>query len=292
MTHEDVSRRLRECYDQLPPKLRIAARFLIDHPMEVVLLSMRDQARRANVQPATMTRLAQWLGFSGFDELRGLYADAVRGKDDYFGSRSERFVARRESVGDEGLVKDQIDTIVGHLMRLKSSTTMKLLTAAADLLRSSSTIYALGIRSVFPVAFQIAYVQSYFADNVVLLEGPGFTGADRFQRAESDSVLLVVSLEPYAASVAAIAREAQERGIAIVAVTDSLVSPVGRIATVTIPVEKSSASFFDTITPAFVVGEILVALLAAHIGPEITSRIKATEMRLRKANTFLESGNI
>ena len=88
MVDSDVVRRLREAYDLLPPKLKVAAQFLIDSPTEVALLSMREQARLANVQPATMTRLALWLGFSGFDELRALYTDALRNDSGSFSSRS------------------------------------------------------------------------------------------------------------------------------------------------------------------------------------------------------------
>lgn len=288
--YETVMQRLHASFDELPPKLQTAARFLIDRPKEVALLSMREQARIANVQPATMLRLAQWLGFSGFDELRRLYADALRGDVGSFSSRSVTLVARQQAVGDAGLITDHVNTIVTYLGRLKSQTNVDLLIAAADCLKSASTIYTLGVRSVFPVAYQIAYVQSYFSDHVVLLDGPGSTGPDRFQHAASDSVLIVTSLEPYASSSIALAREAYDRGIKTVAITDSLMSPIGRIATVAIPVEKLSASFFDTITPAFVVGEILVALLAAHAGPGVTSRIRETETRYRQSNVFWSEG--
>ncbi len=52
--------------------------------------------KRAEVPPATMTRLAQRLGFDGFEPLRKLYADAVRGRADTFKDRAEGLLARRE----------------------------------------------------------------------------------------------------------------------------------------------------------------------------------------------------
>ena len=42
---------------------------------------MREQARQAGVQPATITRLAKRLGMDGYDEVRELYAAAVRDGD-------------------------------------------------------------------------------------------------------------------------------------------------------------------------------------------------------------------
>ena len=43
-------------FPDMPAQLRTAARYILDHPGDVALLSMREQARQAGVQPATMTR--------------------------------------------------------------------------------------------------------------------------------------------------------------------------------------------------------------------------------------------
>jgi len=67
-----------DAFDTLPPKLQLAARYILDRPDDVALLSMREQARHAGVPPATMTRLAQRLGLDGYDAVRALYAGAVR----------------------------------------------------------------------------------------------------------------------------------------------------------------------------------------------------------------------
>ena len=67
-----------EAFDILPPQLQTAARWMLDRPDDVALLSMREQARRAGVPAATMTRLAKRLGLEGYDQVRELYAGAVR----------------------------------------------------------------------------------------------------------------------------------------------------------------------------------------------------------------------
>ena len=288
MADQDVVQRLRASFDTLPPKLKIAARFLIDSPTEVALLSMREQARKANVQPATMTRLAQWLGFSGFDELRSHFANALRSDSGSFSSRSVKLLERRQTIGDVGLINDYVDTIASYIEHLKSPAVVEAMVAATACLRSASTIYTAGVRSAFPVAFQIAYVAGYFAENVVLLDGAGNTGADVFRRAGDQDVLLVTSVEPYANSIVSLAQDAKARGIRIVAITDSTISPVARIATVVITIQKLSPSFFDTMAPAFVTGEILVALLAAHAGLPGTARIEANEESLRAAGVFFK----
>jgi hypothetical protein len=41
--------RLKADFDTLPPQLKEAARWVIDHPDDVALLSLREQARRAGI---------------------------------------------------------------------------------------------------------------------------------------------------------------------------------------------------------------------------------------------------
>ncbi len=43
--------RLQESFYLLSPQLQTAARFVLGHPQDVAILSMREQARRAGVPP-------------------------------------------------------------------------------------------------------------------------------------------------------------------------------------------------------------------------------------------------
>jgi DNA-binding MurR/RpiR family transcriptional regulator len=286
MSSEIVLDRIRATVDQMSPQLQVAAKFLLDHPREVALLSMREQARGAGVQPATMTRLAKWLGFSGFEEIRGLYADAIRGNSGWFGTRAAQLVARQKQVGEAGLITLYVDTLTEHLSRLKSDEMVELIGKAGKILADASRIYCLGMRSAFPVAYQVAYVQSYLGEKTVLLDSPGGAGLDPVRRATSDAALFVVTVNPYARASVEIAEDAGRRGLKIVTVTDSELSPVARISDVVLTVGTGSPSFFDTIAPAFAIGEILVALIAARAGPDVPTAVREMETRLTQSGAF------
>ena len=53
-----VTDRIVAAFDSIPRQMQVAARYVLDYPEDVALLTMREQAKRANVPPATMTRLA------------------------------------------------------------------------------------------------------------------------------------------------------------------------------------------------------------------------------------------
>lgn len=90
MQANPLSDRIVEAFETLSGQLQLAARYVLEHPSDVALLSMREQARQAGVQPATMTRLAKHLGFSGYEDVRQLYADAMRGEGTGFAGKVGR----------------------------------------------------------------------------------------------------------------------------------------------------------------------------------------------------------
>ena len=74
MDHGPLTEQIIKTFDAMPAQLQAGARYVLDRPRDVALLSMREQARQAGVQPATMTRLAKHLGMDGYDDVRELYA--------------------------------------------------------------------------------------------------------------------------------------------------------------------------------------------------------------------------
>ena len=75
-------------FEDLTPRQQVGARYILDHPQDVALVSMRELSKRAGVPPATMTRLALRMGFDGFDDLRSLYADCLRRRSVGFADRA------------------------------------------------------------------------------------------------------------------------------------------------------------------------------------------------------------
>src|SRR5271167_1488104 len=72
MDHGPLADRIIKAFDTMSGQLQAGARYVLERPRDVALLSMREQARQAGVQPATMTRLAKHLGLDGYDRVREL----------------------------------------------------------------------------------------------------------------------------------------------------------------------------------------------------------------------------
>ena len=278
---------LKSGFDGLSPQLQEAARWVIDHPADVALLTTREQARRAGVAPATMTRLAQRIGLKGYDEIRKLYAEAVRRRPESFRARAEELLQRRDTEGDAALVHDVLSSLAHHLQALTSAESIERFTAAAKLIARAERVFCLGLRSSFAVAYIFHYVRSLFGASSVLVDGAGGTGVDLLRTIGSADVMLAISVKPYTRHTVHAARYSRARGVSIVAVTDSEMSPLAALAEETLIVRTETPSFFHTMAPAFAAVECLAALVAARRGSQTLAAIAASEKQLAAFDTFM-----
>ena len=278
-------------FDHMPAQLQAGARYVLDRPRDVALLSMREQARQAGVQPATMTRLAKRLGMDGYDDVRELYAAAVRGGDIGFAGKAGVQVVSQKLKGDKALAADMLKSIGKQIDLLATPAGLERLVAAARTLASARRIYCLGLRSSHSVAWHLHYVLTLVSDRSIHIDGIAATGADALARATNRDVLLVASVMPYTRQTIELAEYAVEQGITVVAITDSEVAPLAQIAQHTVIVPTDSPSFFHAMSPAFAVAEVLGAIIAGRGGNDALATLRHSDAHLAALNTHLKPRN-
>jgi DNA-binding MurR/RpiR family transcriptional regulator len=274
MDREELAGQIIDAFDTMSAQLRSAARYVLDQPHDVALLSMREQARHAGVQPATMTRLAQRLGLDGYEAVRDIHAAALRGGEVGFAGKAGIQVASQKLKGDHALVADILHSIASQVGHLGESASIDRLVAIAKVLSAARRVYCLGLRSSHAVAWHLHYILSLIGEKSVLLHGIGGTGGDALGHAGGGDVLLAASVLPYTRTAIELAEFAAGRGVPIIAVTDSEVAPLAQIADHLMVVPTASPSFFHTMTPAFIVSEILGALVAGQAGESAVEALR------------------
>ncbi|MET4328637.1 DNA-binding MurR/RpiR family transcriptional regulator [Bradyrhizobium sp. i1.15.2] len=282
-----VARAIKYRYELLPRQMKVAARWLLEHPTDVALLSMREQARRAGVSSATLTRLAQRLGFDGFDRLKEIFAETIRERPKGFAGHAEESLARRNDQGDAALIYDTIHALRARLGDLVRPPAIAALAAAADLLVEARHIFCLGLRSSFPAAYLMHYSGSLLGSPTILIDGMGGTANDALRSVGPADVLLAVTVSPYTRYTMQAAEFAVARGAKLVALTDSELSPIAKLSKIVITVGTETPSFVHAMTPAFAATECLIKLIATKRGSRALEALAANEADLAALATYV-----
>jgi DNA-binding MurR/RpiR family transcriptional regulator len=276
---------IRQRFSELSPALQQVARFVLEHPNEVVTASMRTVGARAGSPPATLVRFAQWLGYEGWPQLKAALArDMGLGSDEAYGQRARALVGR---AGDHDLIGE---TFAVHRRNLQA-TEQRLgdgLQAACTLLEQARSVHVAGFRASFPVAFSFVYVYRLLRASVHLVDGQGGTLEMQCRALEPGDAVMVVAFAPYSREALAVAEAARSAGCRIVALTDSPASPLALMADSTLLFSLGSPSFFPSITSAVALTEALVELLASRAGQGVVGRIEQAEEQLFASGAYVQ----
>ncbi len=283
----DVLRRIGETFDTLPTELRRAARWLADHPGEVALLSMRQQARHAGVSAPTMVRLARALGFADYASLRQPFQQRFAGGGGVdFGRRASLLQAAPAAARPDKLAGEIVDAQVADVQSVQILNAPDAIEGAVKAIASARRVGVLGVRSSFTIAYHFRYAYNLIAANSFLLDGLGGILLDQAESLERGDTLVAISQTPYSSPTVLALDVAKRRNATIVALTDSAVSPLARRATHTLLFRTESPSFFPSMIAPLALAELLLARLAARGGRKVLDRLAEVERRLSASHAY------
>ncbi|HJV60426.1 MAG TPA: MurR/RpiR family transcriptional regulator [Albitalea sp.] len=274
-----------ERFSTLSPKLQAAARFVVDHPNEVVIGSMRSLAERAGAQPATLVRLAQQLGYDGWPQLKAAFAAEMGLHREGYGERAKSLAARS---GSADLLGELLATQQRNLAASEAQNARSL-PEAARLLRRARAVHVAGFRASFPMAYALVYGQRLFRHSVHLVDGQGGGLEMQLRAIERGDALVVISFAPYSREALVAIEAAKAAGARIVALTDSSASPLALAADVAVLFAAESPSFFPSVAAAMAMAEALLELLVADAGKEVARRIDRAEQQLFESGAYLQA---
>ena len=265
-TFDQLAALIRGRFAELSPQFQMGAAFLLDHPDEVAVSSMRKVAERAQVQPASLVRLSQQLGFPGWNELRDLFVARVRTRPEPLTSRARSLVKghAKDALAHDLLVAQQ------HNLEVTAAHNARVTVEAAKLLRRAPHVHVGGFRS-----------------SVSLLTGEAGTLEMQLRGIERDSATVVVSFAPYSVEAARVAEAALEKGSKLIAITDSAVSPIALNADKALIFSHESPSFFPSLVAATAIAESLVAHLLALEGTDAVQQLELAEQSLHAKGAYV-----
>ena len=282
----EVLDRLRAQFDALTPELQRAARWIADHPGETGLLSMRQQARSAGVSAPTMVRLARALGFADYASLRRPFQEALAGGPIQYGRRASVLQAAPQARRIEHLASGLAATQVTDVRSVLAMNTPERLEAAVGAIAAARRVGFLGVRASFGVAFQFRYAYDLIARNGVLFDGVGGTLHDQVDALGPGDTLVAISQTPYSAPTVEAVMAATKRGVTVVALTDSALSPLARHAAHFLLFRADSISFFPSMIAPLALVELLLAWLAAKGGKSVLKRLAEVDARLAAQRAY------
>jgi len=266
-TFNELKDAIAENYPALSRQLQKIARFVLEYPEDMALETVAVIAKRAAVQPSSMIRFAQALGFDGFSDMQQVFRTVLVSRSGNYRDRIETLRRQSEIDGaDPGAVlADSVEESIHALQLLGEHTSTDDLNRAIALLADANDIYVLAERRAFPVAFYLTYAISRLERPVHLLDGVGGMLNQQARNIKQNDVVIVVSFPPYSPTVVELLAEQSQRGVTTVSITDSAISPVAMEATVAFGIKQQEERAFRSLVAPMCLAQSLVVGLGHRL---------------------------
>ena len=273
-----------QAYHELTPSQRRIAQYIYDNINEAFLLNSSQIAKIANVSEATVTRFVSNLGFSGFSEFKREIARQVL--EGY--STTQRLAESAENLKARNNVFSEIlQGDIENIKTLAASIPDGLFENAVDKLCSATCIYILGLRSSYSLAFYLAFDLRFFLDKVVLIK-PGIGDMpEQVLGVKKDDVLVVLSFRRYTRESFAIAEKIKKKGASIIAITNSELSPVARLADLTLIACTNIPTYIESYTAPLSLINALITEIALRKKDQALSALNTLEIAFEEFRTYI-----
>lgn len=151
------------------------------------------------------------------------------------------------------------------------------LRGAARMLAKAKRVRIHGLRQFSALASFVCYGLSMIRTDVALLDAQGLGVAEGLAQLQPGDVVIVTSVSPYTRSVAEAAVAAAQSGLSVIAITDTLASPLVSPATHAFLIPHESSFFSNSMGAYLVFCEGLLNLVATHLGKRALQALERRE---------------
>ena len=261
---------------RLTPTQRRIAHSLVEHAPKAAYLSAAEVADLAGVSQPSVTRFAMALGYSGYPALRRELRELTGAPGAPAAERNAMQLALRAEAAHLERLSDRLDRL-DDVRR------------AAELLVATRPLPVLGLRAAAPLAGYFGYFAAKVHPDVRVLDTGGTSLLDRIDqaRAAGAGALLAVVLPRYPRESVEAVREAKAAGLAVVAITDSALSPVAEAADVVLPAAVGTQLVFDLHTGPMAMAMVLLQAMCDAAPDPVQRRLEEFEATAARRHVFV-----
>jgi len=242
--------------------------YLTQNPNDVAVLSINAIAGRCGVHASSFVRFAQSLGYEGFKDLQTLFQKRLSTAAPGFEARIkalENELGSRTDRSERGFLRDLVVRDITSLQDLLADIPQRDLAKAVTCLERADVIYLIGQLRSAPVVDLMRYILTMLGKRCVLLDPAGGLTTHMARAIRKNDLLFAVSFRFYATEVVTVVEEAARRGVPVVAISDSTLSPLAKAAAVLFAVPEHEYTFSRSLAAPMCLAQALAVALAARL---------------------------
>ena len=237
---------------------KLIANYILQSYDKAAFMTASKLGKTVNVSESTVVRFAAELGFDGYPSMHKTLQDMIRNKL----TAIQRVEVSKERIGNQDVMTMVMQSDIEKIRMTLDETDQVSFNQAVAAIANAKRIYVLGVRSASVLANFISFYFRFMFDNLVSVDTSSISEVfEQIVHISADDVFIGLSFPRYSKRTIKAMQYAKDQGAKVVAITDSKVSPLTKIADVSLLAKSDMASFVDSlVAPLSLVNALIVAI--------------------------------
>lgn len=237
---------------------RISA-YITEHYDRAAFMTASKLGSVVNVSESTVVRFASELGYEGYPEFQKALQELIKNKL----TSVQRMEIISSKIGDEDVLKKVINSDIEKLRQTLDTVNGKDFENAVTTISNAKTVYILGARTCSTIAsFLGLYLNLLLPDVRIVTANSASEVFEQMYRISEEDVLVAISYPRYSQRTFNAVKFASERKAKVVAITDSVASPIVNYSSCTLVARCDMGNFVDSlVAPLSLVNALVVAIV-------------------------------
>jgi DNA-binding MurR/RpiR family transcriptional regulator len=271
---QDLMRTIQIKFPRLSKGQKLIAEYILKHYDKAAFMTAAKLGTSVGVSESTVVRFANELGFSGYPKLQKALQELIKNKL----TTVQRIELSNDFISQESALKSVLKSDMENIRATLEKINQKTFNDVVNSIFSAKRIYIVGLRSSTAIAEFLGFYLNLILDNATVI---GYGVSDIFEQmlnVSEEDLVIGIGFPRYAGRTIEALDYAKSRGANVIAITDSLLSPLAARADHTLIAQSNMASFVDSlVAPLSVVNALIIA-----VGLREKETISSTFSRLEK----------
>ena len=254
---KDLMRLIQSRFSRLSKGQKLIAEYILKSYDKAAFMTAAKLGVSVGVSESTVVRFANELGFSGYPKLQKALQELIKNKL----TTVQRLELSNDYITEgyalKGVLKADMENIRATLEKINFNTFEEVVKNIFEAKR----IYIIGLRSSTALAEFLGFYLNIILQNVRTV-GNGISDIfEQMINLEEGDLVIGIGFPRYASRTIDALAFAQDRGANVVAITDSLLSPLAAKADYSLIAQSNMASFVDSlVAPLSVINALIIAV--------------------------------
>ncbi|HCJ56797.1 MAG TPA: N-acetylmannosamine kinase [Clostridiaceae bacterium] len=255
--NQDLMKKIQLSFQRLSKGQKMIAQYIMDNYDKAAFMTAAKLGEKVGVSESTVVRFANVLDFEGYPQLQSELQEMIRTRL----TTVQRIEMSADYSSEENTLKKVLKADIDNLRITMDSIEYKVFEASVKSITEAKHIYIVALRSSTTLADFLGFYLNLIRDNVYITSRSISDTFEMLFRVDKDDLVIGIGFPRYSSKTIEALHYAKSQGAKVLAITDSILSPLAANSDFTLTAKSNMESFVDSlVAPLSLLNALIVAV--------------------------------